>query len=300
MLSVKPWRVEALIRLYLGVFICVLLGALATGVMRGSAANPKLFAAAATAALLTLGLALALTRKPWRFDGEPKRLLALPASVYIGLALVAVAQKLGAAGGASPSHWQVVVSGIAFQGASLVLITLFLREHQLDWSEGFGFRNACGRAVMLGLLTTAAVLPIAWLLHIGVAALMTHFNVEADAQVAVQALQDAASWRDRVPLGIVAIVLAPPAEEVLFRGLMYPTIKRMGYPRLAIWGTALVFAAVHWNLASFPSLVLFALVLSWLYEKTDNLLAPIAAHSLFNALNFVALQLYDQAWTQPR
>ncbi len=36
-----------------------------------------------------------------------------------------------------------------------------------------------------------------------------------------------------------------------------------------------------------------ALVLTWLYEKTDNLLAPIAAHSLFNALNFIALQLYD-------
>jgi membrane protease YdiL (CAAX protease family) len=29
--------------------------------------------------------------------------------------------------------------------------------------------------------------------------------------------------------------------------------------------------------------------LTWLYELTDNLLAPIAAHSLFNTANLVIL-----------
>jgi membrane protease YdiL (CAAX protease family) len=33
-------------------------------------------------------------------------------------------------------------------------------------------------------------------------------------------------------------------------------------------------------------LTLLALVLTWLYEETNNLLAPIACHSLFNAVNF--------------
>ena len=99
---------------------------------------------------------------------------------------------------------------------------------------------------------------------------------------------------------MVAIVIAPPAEEALFRGLIYPAVKRAGFPRLAWWGSAVLFAAVHWNLPSFLPLILLALVLTWLYEKTDNLLAPIAAHGLFNALNFVALQVYDQVWAQPR
>ena len=36
-------------------------------------------------------------------------------------------------------------------------------------------------------------------------------------------------------------------------------------------------------------LFVLALALTWLYEKTDNLLAPIAAHSLFNAANLVVL-----------
>ena len=36
-------------------------------------------------------------------------------------------------------------------------------------------------------------------------------------------------------------------------------------------------------------LAVLALVLTALYERTDNLLAPITAHALFNALNFATL-----------
>jgi membrane protease YdiL (CAAX protease family) len=201
---------------------------------------------------------------------------------------------------AQPGLWQMVLASLSFQGAALVMIGFFLREHQLGWSEGFGFRNGPARALGLGLVATLTILPVAWLLQMGFAALLIWLNFEAESQAAVQVLRDAPGWLDRLPLGLVAIVIAPPAEEMLFRGLLYPTVKRAGFPRLALWGTAFLFAAIHWNLPSFPSLVLLALVLTWLYEKTDNLLAPIAAHSLFNALNFVALQLYEQLPEHPR
>jgi membrane protease YdiL (CAAX protease family) len=58
---------------------------------------------------------------------------------------------------------------------------------------------------------------------------------------------------------------------------------------LALWGTSLLFAAVHTNVVTFVPLVVLALVLTALYERTDNLLAPVAAHVLFNALNFAEL-----------
>ncbi len=38
--------------------------------------------------------------------------------------------------------------------------------------------------------------------------------------------------------------------------------------------------------AHFVPLFALALALTWLYERTDNLLAPITAHALFNAANF--------------
>jgi membrane protease YdiL (CAAX protease family) len=37
----------------------------------------------------------------------------------------------------------------------------------------------------------------------------------------------------------------------------------------------------------FLPLTLLALALTWLYERTNNLLAPILAHSLFNGVNFL-------------
>jgi len=75
----------------------------------------------------------------------------------------------------------------------------------------------------------------------------------------------------------------------MFRGILYPVIKQAGYPRLAWWGTALLFALVHLNLVTFVPLLVLALLLTELYERTGNLLAPITAHLLFNALNFAAL-----------
>jgi len=303
MLTAKPWRTEALIRLGLSVLICVFMGALVMCSLRlvqGNAAGRTLLPIAVIlAGFGALIAALVLTRKSWDIERTPARLMIFLLSLLTGLTLVMVAQDLTHAATVKAGLWQMVVVELSFQGAALVLIGPFLREHQTTWSAGFGFGNDPRRAVLLGLLVAAAALPLG-LLQEAMAALLSLLHVAADAQVAVQALQDAPTWVQRLPLGFVAIVLAPPAEEVLFRGLMYPFVKRAGFPRLALWGTALFFAAIHWNLVSFVPLALLALLLTWLYEKTDNLLAPIAAHSVFNALNFVALQIFDQAWSQPR
>jgi len=97
------------------------------------------------------------------------------------------------------------------------------------------------------------------------------------------------TWFNRVALGAVTILLAPAAEEMLFRGIIYPAIKQAGFPRLALWGSALLFGAFHVNLVTFLPLVVLALALTLIYERTNNLLAPITAHALFNAMNFVIL-----------
>jgi len=39
--------------------------------------------------------------------------------------------------------------------------------------------------------------------------------------------------------------------------------------------------------AALVPLFVLAVALTWLYERTDNLLAPIAAHSLFNIAGLI-------------
>jgi membrane protease YdiL (CAAX protease family) len=66
-------------------------------------------------------------------------------------------------------------------------------------------------------------------------------------------------------------------------------MKQNGYRKLALWGTSLFFAVVHANLALLLPLTVLAVILTFLYETTNNLLSPIITHSLFNALNYAVL-----------
>ena len=63
---------------------------------------------------------------------------------------------------------------------------------------------------------------------------------------------------------------------------------------MAVWGTSLLFALVHYNVLTFIPLTFLALVFIGLFERTGNLLAPIAAHAGFNGINFALLIFNDE------
>ena len=279
-------------RLLLSVFVCIFAGSLVVEALHYSGA-PKLrlpFYAVAAASFGFLVASLVLLRKPWQFENFMRRMTVLLVCFYAGLLLGGWAAKMS--GKIEPSTAQMLVSTVSFQGAALILIALFLREHQMSWAEAFGFRNHWLVSILLGIMVACIFLPIGRELQRASAEVMLRLprlHLKPEDQQAVQVLQTAVTWRDRVALGLVTILLAPPAEELLFRGILYPWIRHWGFPRLALWGTALAFGAVHLNLLSFVPLTVLALALTVLYERTNNLLAPITAHAVFNALNFAWL-----------
>jgi membrane protease YdiL (CAAX protease family) len=73
---------------------------------------------------------------------------------------------------------------------------------------------------------------------------------------------------------------------LLFRGILYPTIRRYARRAFALWGVAAVFAAIHQSDVTFVPLTFLAVMLSLLYEETGSLTAPILVHCLFNSANF--------------
>lgn len=206
-------------------------------------------------------------------------------SVCVGT-LLAAAMRGSAAPQAVPSVARVVISALTFQGAALVLIWRFLRENQCGWEAGFGLRNDWLKAAGLGLLAALLFLPLGWGTQVASIKLMEFCGLKYSEQLALIALRNSGTPAQLITMGAVTILLAPLAEELLFRGILYPAVKQLGYPRVAFWGTAAVFGAIHLSLAIFIPLTILALLLNWLYEKTDNLLAPIAAHVTFNAVNF--------------
>jgi membrane protease YdiL (CAAX protease family) len=227
-----------------------------------------------------------LSEKPWKLEALLRLFIGVLVCLFIGASL-AVFIRMGFR--SEDSVWRTVLAGLSFQGASLVLVGLFLREHDLRWADAFGFTNEWQRALLLGVLVTALFLPVGWGLQWASAQFMTRVDVEPVEQQAIHTLRITENWLSRAVLAVVAMGLAPLAEEILFRGILYPAVKQAGYRRLALWGTSVLFAVIHVNLATLLPLLTLSVALTLLYEKTNNLLAPIVAHALFNAINFLRL-----------
>lgn len=189
----------------------------------------------------------------------------------------------------------MIISLLFLQVAALVWITYFLRENRMTWKQAFGFgRKGSGFALGVGIVAGVLVLPIAQELIMVSEWIMLHFHLQPEAQAVVQELQKPhVPTPQRAFVAVLAIVGAPIVEESLFRGLLYPTLKQGGFPRLAFWGTSALFALFHMSMVTFVPLMFFAMILILLYESTDNLLAPIAAHSVFNLANFLFLLFQD-------
>ncbi len=295
MLSVKPWKTDAILRLVMSIILSFLAGSfLSTALHYAASDGPRRleFGSIVAGALLALAAALVLIRRPWRSEAFVTRAGLLLVCLYAGLFLGAWAQKM--AGQTNPSLGQMIIALASFQGAALLWVGLFLREHHTGWVEGFGFDHRWQSAVLLGLILACIFLPIGLGLKWVSAEFVARLHFKPEEQQVVQTLQMDSTGPARLVLGLFTILLVPPAEEVLFRGIFYPWAKQSGFPRLALWGTAVFFGAIHLNVISFIPLTLLAVALTILYEKTDNLLAPISTHALFNAVNFALLYLPEE------
>lgn len=296
MVSPKPWKTLTLLRLIGAVWFSVLLGSLLLQGLQYHPAKDQAtrFYICLGGAFVCLLASLVLVLLPWTLERFLQRLVALLILFYPGFFLAFYVARH--AGVSRPSVLQMLIGVLTFQGAALVWVGVFLREHKVRWREAFGFNQYWPRAVLFGVLTACLFMPVGWTLQLGSSKAVEwagkqvpRLGLKPEQQQAVQTLQLAATWQNRLALGLVTILLVPLAEEVLFRGILYPWIKLFGFPRLALWGNAVLFAAMHMNLVTFLPLTVLALVLTTLYERTENLLASITAHALFNGMNFALL-----------
>ena len=78
------------------------------------------------------------------------------------------------------------------------------------------------------------------------------------------------------------IFVAPPVEELIFRGLVFQGLRRIAGPMLAIVGSAALFALLHPPIAVIPVFGLgIAAAIS--FEWSGVLWAPIITHAVYNS-----------------
>jgi membrane protease YdiL (CAAX protease family) len=232
-----------------------------------------------------------LSRKPWRTEFVLLFGAAQCFCFFTIAAAILSLHKLGVAGFKGENDFGNILLGtLCFQGATWILIPVFLRLHGTDLREAFGLsRPKIFSALFWTPICFAVILPVALLLENFSAVLLEKVGLQPQEQDAVKLFSGAELWPTGIYLAIFAVVVAPVAEEFIFRGILFPFVRQLGHKKFAWLGVSALFALIHHNLATFVPLFVLALALAWLYEKTDCLLAPIAVHSLFNAANLALL-----------
>lgn len=118
---------------------------------------------------------------------------------------------------------------------------------------------------------------------------------EPELQRIVSELMSTQNNQKRVTMIIAACVFAPIIEEVIFRGYLYPVIKRYTEPVIAAIFTGVIFGAIHGQIWAVIPLSIFGILLALLYEKSGSIWTCILCHAMFNSFNvYCMLTIGDQ------
>lgn len=94
-------------------------------------------------------------------------------------------------------------------------------------------------------------------------------------------------------IAIVAVIVSPIAEEIIYRGYMLPALLTKFKPAMAITLSGLIFASVHIGIGLGLAIYIFmgALILAYLYFKFENIYSCILMHILNNLVAFIFIPL---------
>lgn len=95
----------------------------------------------------------------------------------------------------------------------------------------------------------------------------------------------------KITMAILAIVVAPITEELVFRGGIYMVLKKYVGIIPSLLFTSIFFALIHKSIFVFFPLLILSMILIWAYEKTKTIWTPIAIHFVFNAATVIVTLL---------
>lgn len=104
----------------------------------------------------------------------------------------------------------------------------------------------------------------------------------------------------RIIIVIVAVLITPVMEELLFRGLFQTALRSFfeigsevgRIPSSRIWLAIVLcsalFALMHADPGHWPALFVLGIAMGYAYEKSGSLIRPIFIHAMFNATSIAA------------
>lgn len=228
-------------------------------------------------------------------------LLLLP----MALGQLALAATDGWANHSVLEHWRTPIYGLAAQLGMLLAVLLMFhtkcRQYFLfeQGERTFAFSPSrttpWPKLLLAGLCLMLAALPLVGAINVGWEAALTVIQDWGyDVSLEPQELLNLFSMeRPGVTAMMIflAIIVAPVVEEFVFRGVIYRYLKGRSSARIALIVSSVLFSLIHANLAVFLPLFLLGMLLCRAYEKTQNILVPIAMHACFNTTTIIGIFL---------
>lgn len=90
---------------------------------------------------------------------------------------------------------------------------------------------------------------------------------------------------------VLAVVMAPLTEELLFRGWLYTALRAKIGVIAGVLVTAVLFALAHWEKSHLYALAVFpvGLALGFFRERTGSLMASMTFHAVYNGAALATL-----------
>jgi membrane protease YdiL (CAAX protease family) len=232
-----------------------------------------------------------LCNRPWQ-----------PVDLGIVLCVVAAGQLLAAVAhipDVDEGTWQyyaqfVLQTSVVFHGAAGAAVWILYSSRNVNPLRAFGMRRGrTAREVAAGVIAYLAAFPAVTIASLLAGLLLSAMNEEQSFQPVVTMMaQPDQSILVRVYLCVLAVVVAPVVEEVVFRGMALPVLTRyLGFP-VAVSVVSMVFALMHGHLWSLAPLFAVAVAFSLGYTLTGSLRVPIAMHAVFNAVNLFHVMMF--------
>ena len=208
--------------------------------------------------------------------------------VVLGIRLLAPVLGVGDMAGLVRDHPVVVsgVSGILIYGLILAGIYLIIvRRRGAGWS-GVGFH----RPPLLPLVL-APVIAVGQLIAIAITnlVLLSLIGEFENPQAAALTGGEGFTWSNFVLMLLLAGLVAPVVEEVLFRGIFYGWLRARLPLVAAIVVSAAIFAGAHVIPILLPALFVAGLILAVTYEWSGSLWTTIVIHAIQNSVAVVVI-----------
>jgi membrane protease YdiL (CAAX protease family) len=226
-------------------------------------------------------------------------LAATVAAVYVVASSLGLILHLALERVDVPDYW-VNLLGVAIQAAVFIgiLRLTVVGTGALSWAD-MGWRRFNGSALGDLVFGAAIALPVIFVTSLVAWVLVNIFQVVPESPLPPTG----------VAVGLIVqliagAVIAPIAEEAVFRGFAISAWRRTVGERSAIARAALVFALAHvinvsadsfgeaggLIVVGFVTRLPVAIALGWLYVRTRSIWAPIGLHMAFNAILLLAAE----------